>query len=183
MQEQLIKKCKKKLNIWKSFVSFSQELYKSFEEKKGEFQFASATNSRELDEMQKFLDEAVEHRWTFQSCLWLSKLSILTLSLLKSSLGFLHPRGRRNLPPVIILWLKRGSILFAVIVRPLSCCQCQIVFKVRLRQIVFKMSLRKEVVVAHSFSFGLLIAKFQLRGAHCEDFGFRGYLRTDEEVQ
>jgi hypothetical protein len=43
-----------------SFVcTFSKELYQSFEEVKGEFQFATAKNTRELDEMQEFLDEAV----------------------------------------------------------------------------------------------------------------------------
>ncbi|CAM6116133.1 unnamed protein product [Calypogeia fissa] len=38
-----------------------EELYKSFEELEGKFKFATATNTRELDEMQKFLDEAVNH--------------------------------------------------------------------------------------------------------------------------
>ncbi|OAE25753.1 hypothetical protein AXG93_4368s2130 [Marchantia polymorpha subsp. ruderalis] len=36
-----------------------EELYKSFLETSGEFEFATATNTRELDEMQKFLDAAI----------------------------------------------------------------------------------------------------------------------------
>ncbi|XP_024532997.1 DNA ligase 1 isoform X1 [Selaginella moellendorffii] len=36
-------------------------LYQSFIEKPGEFQFATATNSKELEEIQSFLDDAINH--------------------------------------------------------------------------------------------------------------------------
>jgi DNA ligase-1 len=37
-------------------------LYASFLEVDGEFRFATAKNSNDLDEIQKFLEDAIDHR-------------------------------------------------------------------------------------------------------------------------
>jgi hypothetical protein len=39
-----------------------EKLYASFKEVKGEFEFAKTITSRELDEMQQFLNDSVDHR-------------------------------------------------------------------------------------------------------------------------
>jgi DNA ligase 1 len=48
-------KCSFALNAW-------QHLYNSFEEVPGVFQFATAITSNDLEEIQKFLDTAVNSR-------------------------------------------------------------------------------------------------------------------------
>lgn len=42
--------------------AFVQHLYKSFQEEQGLFQFATAITSNDLEEIQKFLDGAVDSR-------------------------------------------------------------------------------------------------------------------------
>lgn len=43
-------------------MTFVQHLYKSFQEEAGFFQFATAITSDDLEEIQKFLDDAVNSR-------------------------------------------------------------------------------------------------------------------------
>lgn len=40
-----------------------EKLYASFKEVKSEFEFAKTITSRELDEMQQFLNDSVDHRF------------------------------------------------------------------------------------------------------------------------
>jgi len=46
-----------------------QQLYSSFEELPGEFQFATAIESNDLEEIQKFLDASVNARYCDRSIL------------------------------------------------------------------------------------------------------------------
>lgn len=45
--------------------SFLQRLYESFEEEHGFFQFATAITSNDLEEIQKFLEAAVDTKYYF----------------------------------------------------------------------------------------------------------------------
>ena len=45
-----------------SLMAFLQHLYKSFQEEPSFFQFATAITSDDLEEIQKFLDDAVNSR-------------------------------------------------------------------------------------------------------------------------
>lgn len=46
-----------------------QHLYDSFEEERGFFQFATAIISNDLEEIQKFLNAAVDSRYSFHDLL------------------------------------------------------------------------------------------------------------------